>query len=168
MKKLLVVIDFQNDFITGSLGTKEAQAIVPKVIEKINSYAKEDRVATLDTHKADYFSTQEGKNLPVRHCQKGTSGWELEKQAQVGYAKLFEKETFGSKELAEYIAQSDYDYVELIGICTDICVVSNALLIKAAAPEVHLLVDSSCCAGVSPEKHEAALETMRSCQVEIL
>lgn len=168
MKKALVLVDFQNDFIDGSLGTKEAQAILPNVIEKLSHYPKENRFATQDTHFEDYLSTQEGKNLPVIHCQNGTYGWEIRKEAQVGFAKIFEKTTFASRSLAEFIRDENFDEVELIGICTDICVVSNALLIKAYAPEVKLTVDASCCAGVSPEKHLAALETMSSCQIEII
>lgn len=167
MKKALILVDFQNDFIDGSLGTPEAQKIVPTVLEKLKTYPEDCRFATKDTHFEDYLSTQEGKNLPVLHCQKGTLGWEIRKEAQVGYAKVFEKTTFGSLELAQYIKEEAFDAVELIGICTDICVVSNALLIKAYAPEVKISVDASCCAGVSPEKHQAALETLRSCQVEV-
>jgi len=167
MKKLLVVVDFQNDFIDGSLGTKEAVAIIPNVVEKIKSYPEEERVVTMDTHFEDYLDTQEGENLPVIHCINGTFGWQLREEARLGFEKVFEKSTFGSTELAQYVAEKQIDQVELIGICTDICVVSNALLIKAFAPEVKILVDSACCAGVSPEKHEAALETMRSCQIEV-
>ena len=168
MRKILVVIDFQNDFIDGSLGTKEAQAIVPKVIEKIQSYPENDRFATLDTHFENYLETQEGKNLPVMHCQKGSFGWEMRAEAQLGYAKIFEKNTFGSIELAEFIKNEKIDQVELIGICTDICVVSNALLIKAFAPEVEISVDAACCAGVTPEQHLSALTTMKSCQIKVI
>jgi nicotinamidase/pyrazinamidase len=168
MKKLLVLVDFQNDFIDGSLGTPEAQAIVPAVLAKLASYPENARLATMDTHFSDYLETQEGKNLPVVHCRKNTSGWELQKDVPEGFARIFEKSTIGSIELARYIQDADVDEVELIGICTDICVVSNALLIKAADPEVKLTVDSSCCAGTSPEAHAAALETMRSCQVNVV
>ena len=168
MKKGLVVVDFQNDFIDGSLGTPEAQAIVSQVVDKIKCYSKEERLATMDTHFPDYLTTQEGRNLPILHCQKGTSGWEMRKEAQLGYAEIFEKNTFGSLELAQYVQKNQFDQLELIGICTDICVISNALLIKAYAPEVELIVDAACCAGVSPEKHEAALEAMRSCQVQVI
>ncbi|WP_081168138.1 cysteine hydrolase family protein [Lactococcus garvieae] len=168
MKKLLVLIDFQNDFIDGSLGTAEAQAIVPNVIEKLATYEESERLATQDTHFEDYLSTQEGQNLPVIHCQKGTLGWEIRKEAQVGFKRVFEKSIFGSVQLAEYVRDTEVDQVELIGICTDICVVSNALLIKSFAPEVKIIVDASCCAGVSPESHEAALQTMASCQIQII
>lgn len=168
MKKILLVIDFQNDFIDGSLGTKEAQAIIGNVVKKIESYEEKNRFATQDTHFEDYLSTQEGKNLPVLHCQKGTFSWEIRKEAQLGFAKIFEKNSFGSIELAQFVKAQDIDEVELIGICTDICVVSNALLIKAFAPEVKIKVDVSCCAGVTPESHLAAIETMKSCQIEMI
>lgn len=168
MKKLLVLIDFQNDFIDGSLGTKEAQDIVPKVIEKLATYARNERLATQDTHFEDYLTSQEGQNLPVIHCQNGTQGWEIRKEAQVGFQRVFKKNIFGSVELAEYISDENVEQVELIGICTDICVVSNALLIKSFAPEVKITVDASCCAGVTPESHRAALETMKSCQINVI
>jgi nicotinamidase-related amidase len=168
MKKALILIDFQNDFIDGALGTKEAQAILPAVLEKLNTYPENARFATQDTHFSDYLETQEGKNLPVIHCQKNSEGWEIRLEAQVGFAKIFEKYTFGSTELAEYIRDNAFEQVELIGVCTDICVVSNALLIKAFSPEIKIIVDAACCAGVTPESHEASLETLRSCQVEVL
>lgn len=168
MKKLLVLIDFQNDFIDGSLGTAEAQTIVPRVVEKLNTYKESERLATQDTHFEDYLTTQEGKNLPVLHCQKGTKGWEIRKEAQVGFKRVFEKNIFGSIQLAEYIRDERVEQVELIGICTDICVISNAMLIKSFAPEVKIIVDASCCAGVTPESHGAALETMKSCQIHII
>ena len=167
MKKLLVLIDFQNDFIDGSLGTPEAQTIIPRVLEKIQSYPENERVATMDTHFADYLSTQEGKYLPVMHCIKETEGWGIREEAQVGFAKIFEKNTFASIALAEYIRDGEFDEVELVGICTDICVLSNALLIKAYSPELKISVDAACCAGVSPEKHAAALESMKSCQIQV-
>ncbi|MFC4653301.1 cysteine hydrolase family protein [Lactococcus nasutitermitis] len=169
MKKLLVLVDFQNDFIDGSLGTKEAEQIVPAVLEKLQTYPENERFATMDTHFADYLTTQEGKYLPVMHCIKDTAGWQLQEDAaQFSFQQIFEKNTFGSLELAEFVRDADVDEVELIGICTDICVVSNALLIKAYAPEVKITVDASCCAGVSPEKHLAALETMKSCQIQVI
>jgi len=171
--KKLVVVDMQNDFIDGALGTKEAEAIVGNVLKKIQSYDPEDVLVTLDTHGEDYMSTQEGKNLPVEHCIKGTPGWELSPvlaDALKG-AKKFEKPTFGSVKLAEYLKETadgqDLE-IEMVGLCTDICVVSNAMLIKAFLPEAKIKVDSSCCAGVTPESHEHALATMRSCQVEVL
>lgn len=171
---ILVVVDMQKDFVDGSLGTKEAQAIVPKVVRKILEYPGQV-VFTMDTHPKNYLLTQEGIHLPVKHCIKGTPGWELvggvkELQRDRHY-KMYEKPTFGSLQLAEDLrkrnAEAPITEIEIIGLCTDICVVSNALLIKAALPEVPVCVDSSCCAGVTPAKHESALETMRSCQVEV-
>ena len=173
MHKLLVVIDMQNDFIDAALGTKEALAIVEPVKEKIRSYPKEDIIATMDTHTSDYMDTQEGKYLPVPHCIRGTEGWRIRADIAelLKEAKIFEKPTFGSIELAEYLkslSEAEDIELELIGLCTDICVVSNALLLKAAMPEVKITVDSSCCAGVTVEKHLAALDTMRSCQIQII
>ncbi len=171
-QKVLVVVDMQNDFITGALGTKEAQAIVPNVCEKIKNF--EGAVYfTQDTHGKEYLETQEGKNLPVEHCIKGTWGWELEPRVEeVRSSTPIEKNTFGSKGLADVLkARNTYEgplqEIELIGVCTDICVISNALLLKAYLPEVKLAVDASCCAGVTPESHKRALEAMKSCQIEI-
>jgi len=180
MKKILVVVDMQNDFITGSLGTKEAVAIVPNVLEKIKEYDINDIYVTRDTHQANYMTTNEGKHLPVEHCIENTWGWELEdsvKKAVEG-AKIVNKPTFGSTELAAILAKVYEELpisekvakefsIELIGLCTDICVVSNALLLKAQMPEITISVDSKCCAGVTPESHEAALTTMRMCQIEV-
>ena len=171
MKKLLIVIDMQNDFIDGALGTPEAEAIVEAVKDKIRSYPPSDVIATMDTHGADYLSTQEGRFLPVEHCIKETDGWKIRPDIAelLTEAEVFEKPTFGSTRMAEAIRERrDVEEVELIGLCTDICVVSNALLLKAYMPEVRICVDASCCAGVTPEKHLAALETMRSCQIVIL
>lgn len=171
MKKLLIVIDMQNDFIDGPLGTPEAEAIVDAVKDKIRSYPAGDIFATMDTHESDYLSTQEGRNLPVEHCIKGTDGWRIRPDIAelLTEAAVFEKPTFGSVRMAEAVkAIEDLEEIELIGLCTDICVVSNALLLKATLPEVKICVDSRCCAGVTPEKHLAALETMRSCQIEVI
>lgn len=172
MRKILVVIDMQNDFVDGSLGTAEAEAIVENVKQKIRTYAPEDVFATMDTHGEDYMNTQEGENLPVMHCIKGTEGWEIRSDiaALMPEARIYEKPTFGSTRLAADladIAREEEIRIELIGLCTDICVVSNALLLKAMMPEVEISVDASCCAGVTPEKHLAALETMRSCQIQV-
>lgn len=173
MKKVLVVVDMQKDFVDGSLGTKEAVQIVPKVAEKIRAFDG-DIFVTYDTHFENYLETAEGRKLPVEHCIKGTDGWKLDKDVAAALeGKAYtpvEKLTFGSVALPgmiEKAAGGEEFCVELIGLCTDICVVSNALLIKAAFPEVPIAVDSSCCAGVTPEKHEAALETMRSCQIDV-
>ena len=172
MKKMLVVIDMQNDFVDGALGTTEAQAIVPAVVEKIRSYPADCVWATRDTHQADYLSTQEGRYLPVEHCIEGSDGWQLcpaVAEALPPEARIFDKPTFGSTELAAALrdlADAEPIEVEFIGLCTDICVVSNALLVKAVMPEVLISVDPACCAGVTPAAHEAALATMRSCQIQ--
>ena len=173
MRKLLIVIDMQNDFIDGSLGTAEALAIVENVKDKIRQYAPADVIATMDTHGKDYMNTQEGKFLPVEHCIKGTEGWKIREDIALllDGAKIYEKPTFGSVQLAadlKELSQAEDIELELIGLCTDICVVSNALLLKASMPEVQISVDPSCCAGVTPEKHLAALETMRSCQIVVI
>lgn len=169
MKKLLAVIDMQNDFVDGSLGTEEAQAIVPGVKALIEQYRDEGQevVFTLDTHDGGYLDTLEGKNLPVAHCIKGTKGWELCSQLNEYEGKRFEKPTFGCIGLAEYVKEGDYESVELVGLCTDICVISNALLIKAAVPNTPVSVRAGCCAGVTPESHENALKAMSMCQVRI-
>ena len=173
MKKFLVVVDMQKDFVDGALGTKEALAVVPAVVDKIRAFDGAI-FATLDTHFADYLQSAEGKKLPVPHCIKGTDGWRLDDAvadalAEKGYEAV-EKRTFGSVDLPDRIAQAADGApfsVELIGLCTDICVVSNALLLKAHFPEAPIAVDASCCAGVTPELHEAALTTMRSCQIDV-
>ena len=172
MRKLLLVIDMQNDFIDGALGTREAQGIVEKVKDKIRSYPARDIIATMDTHGEDYLQTQEGKYLPVRHCIRGTAGWALRSDiaALLNGEKLYEKPSFGSVRLAEdlkTLSEVEDIELELVGLCTDICVVSNALLLKAMLPEVKISVDPACCAGVTPERHQAALETMRACQIVI-
>ena len=173
MRKLLLVIDMQNDFIDGSLGTKEAEAIVDAVKAKIRSYPSRDIIATMDTHEKTYLDTQEGRNLPVVHCIRGTDGWRIRPDiaSLLTEAKIYEKPTFGSVRLAEDLkdlSQTEDIELELVGLCTDICVVSNALLLKAMMPEVRISVDASCCAGVTPEKHIAALETMKSCQIYVI
>lgn len=173
MKRILVVVDVQNDFVSGALGTPEAEAILPAVVEKIRSYPQGQVIATRDTHTADYLSTQEGRLLPVEHCIEGTPGWEIVPQVARALkgAKVVDKPTFGSVALAELLLQRNEEEpleVELVGLCTDICVVSNALLLKAFLPEVPITVDSRCCAGVTPERHRAALDTLRSCQVTVL
>ncbi len=173
MKRFLIVVDMQKDFVDGALGSKEAVAIVPAVAEKIKTFDGEIFV-TYDTHFKNYMDTQEGKSLPVPHCIKGTAGWQLDKTVTEALSEKpytpVEKITFGSTALPELIARAAGEEpfsVELIGLCTDICVVSNALLLKAHFPEAPLSVDAACCAGVTPAKHEAALETMRSCQIRI-
>ncbi len=166
MKKTLIVVDMQNDFIDGSLGTKEAQAIVEKVREKIKSYQENggEIIFTRDTHTKDYLNTNEGKHLPVEHCIAGTDGWKIADGLEVPGAKYVDKPSFGWMKWDEFALEE----VELVGLCTDICVVSNALIIKAMYPEIDVTVDASCCAGVTPKTHKAALETMKMCQVNVI
>lgn len=181
-KNILIVVDMQNDFIDGALGTSEAKMIVPNVVNKIHSYIKEDDIilVTRDTHHEDYLFTEEGKNLPVEHCIKGTYGWELNKDVLdalndgdvLRKQGTLDKPTFGSfalglklKELNEIF---DIENIEVIGLCTDICVISNAIIAKSVLPNVHIKVDASCCAGVTPESHNTALDEMRTLQVEIV
>ena len=171
--KVLVVVDMQNDFITGSLGTPEAQAIVPNVKKKIEEAAKNGDliVYTKDTHFHDYLDTMEGKKLPVEHCIYDSEGWQIpdELLPPVGYTNVetFEKFTFGSYKLVDFLAWNS-DEIELVGLCTDICVVSNALLLKAKLYNTaEISVDATCCAGVTPETHEAALKTMEMCQINV-
>lgn len=173
MRKILLVIDMQNDFIDGSLGTNEAVKIVNNVINKIKKYPSENVFATKDTHEENYLATREGMHLPVEHCIRGTDGWDINSEIKklITASNIFEKGTFGSVKLVEKIreiAATEDISIEMAGLCTDICVVSNALLIKAYLPEIDITVDSSCCAGVTPTKHEASLETMRSCQINVL
>ena len=173
MRKILIAVDLQNDFIDAALGTKEAVAIVDKACQVINSYDEKNIIATRDTHGQNYMETQEGKNLPVPHCIKGTEGWQINEKVQKALrgAKIIDKPSFGSVELAEYIrdlASKEEISVTLIGLCTDICVVSNAMLIKAFCPEIPVSVIASACAGVTPQAHNAALATMKSCQIKVL
>lgn len=170
MKKVLIVIDMQNDFITGTLGTKEAQAIVPFVKEKIEKAEKENIpvVFTRDTHTSLYPFTQEGIKLPVVHCIEGTFGHEICDELKREKAIIFDKPTFGSVALANFITDSTVTEIELCGLCTDICVISNALLLKAFLPEAKITVDSSCCAGTTPENHENALSAMKACQIDVI
>ena len=171
MKPLLVVVDMQIDFISGALGTKEAETIVPAVIQRIREFPG-DVVYTRDTHGADYLSTQEGKHLPVVHCISGTAGWEIHPDVlQAGYGKtvqIIDKPTFGSQALCRFAETENYDAIELIGLCTDICVISNALCLKAALWETTIGVRPSCCAGVTPESHNNALSALQMCQIDLL
>lgn len=166
--KTLIVIDMQNDFIDGALGTKEAQAIVPNVKKKIEEYkARGDKIIfTRDTHKANYLETNEGKHLPVEHCIDGTKGWIIADDVNYPEYKHINKRTFGYK-FWDYEFDK-VDDIELVGLCTDICVVSNALILKAQFPEIDITVDASCCAGVTPESHKAALTTMKMCQINVI
>ena len=173
MNKVLLVVDMQNDFIDGSLGTKEAVSIVPNVVQKIKEFEGKI-IYTRDTHQGDYLSTQEGRNLPIEHCIEGTLGWEIHKDIQEIISPqnvIYDKVTFGSKdlilELEEMNKKEPIDEIELVGICTDICVISNALTIKTFLPEVKISVDENCCAGVTKESHKNALNAMKICQIQI-
>lgn len=174
MKKILVVIDMQKDFVDGALGTPEAESIVGNVVEKIEGFDG-DIIVTYDTHYENYAQTREGRKLPVPHCIKGTDGWRPDARIQAALDKriykAIEKNTFGAAGLPRYIMENydpgDIEF-ELVGLCTDICVVSNALLLKAAFAEADISVDASCCAGVTPDTHKAALETMKMCQIDVI
>ena len=178
--KVLVVVDMQKDFVDGALGSPEAQAIVPNVATKVKEYAEMENglvVYTRDTHFANYMDTREGRYLPVPHCILETEGWEIVPEVlnDQAAAVIFNKDTFGYSAIAEEIGYivngelgQEIDSIEVCGLCTDICVVSNALILKASFPDIPFVVDSACCAGVTPEKHEAALEVMRSCQIEVV
>lgn len=172
MTKTLIVIDTQNDFIDGSLGTKEAQAIVPNVRKKIDEYKKrgDDIYFTRDTHFSNYLETNEGKHLPVKHCIRGTHGWQIADGLMVEGANVLDKYTFGYDDWRSEFSFEDEKPtdIELVGLCTDVCVVSNALILKAQFPEIDITVDASCCAGVTPESHEAALTTMKMCQINVI
>jgi len=168
MKKALIVVDMQNDFIDGALGTKEAVAIVPAVCEKIKSFDG-TVIFTRDTHEENYLETQEGKNLPVKHCIRGTEGWQITSALPVGDSLVVDKPSFGSTELPNAVARlGELDEIELCGLCTDICVISNAMILKAAFPEVQMVVDHACCAGVTPESHNNALKAMKMCQIKVI
>lgn len=166
MKKTLIVVDMQNDFIDMALGTPEAVTIVPKVREKIQSYVQngDTVIFTRDTHGEDYLQTPEGKKLPVQHCIRGTKGWEIADGLYVDGCKIIDKPNFG---WPHWDAEA-LEFVEIVGLCTDICVVSNALIIKAMHPDAQVQVDSACCAGVTPQSHEAALLTMKMCQIDVI
>ena len=172
MQDILVVVDMQNDFIDGVLGTKEAVAIVPKVEERIRNF-KGTVLFTRDTHETWYLDTQEGKKLPVSHCIRDTEGWQIRSELDnLRKTEPIDKETFGSTDLADELVAMNIDdeigSITFVGLCTDICVISNAMLLKAFLPEVPIMVDSLCCAGVTPESHERALEAMKACQIEVL
>lgn len=174
MKEILIVVDMQKDFVDGALGTPEAVAIVPAVCDRIRSFAG-DVIVTYDTHPDHYMDTAEGKKLPVPHCIKGTDGWQLDAAVAAALAekpyRIVEKPTFGSTNLPALVAElaGEEDFVvTLIGLCTDICVVSNALLLKAHFPEKTIRVEAACCAGVTPDTHAAALTTMKMCQIDVL
>ena len=174
MEKILIVVDMQKDFVDGSLGTKEAQSIVPAVKDKIENF-EGDIIFTKDTHEEDYLNTQEGQNLPVKHCIRGTDGWELQSDlndyALKNHCLIFDKPTFGSTSLAGCVSgiarMAPIDQIEIVGLCTDICVISNAILLKTALPDTEIIVDASCCAGVTPQSHQNALEAMKMCRLQL-
>lgn len=174
-EKYLVVIDMQKDFTYGALKNESAISIIPNVVKKVRDFPGKV-IFTYDTHQENYLDTQEGKMLPVSHCIKGTEGWELVDELQVQMQELqaltFEKPAFGSVKLAEKMAEihaaEGIEEVILVGICTDICVISNAMLLKAFLPEVPIVVDASCCAGVTPESHQTALDAMKACQIQVV
>lgn len=170
MRKVIVVIDMQNDFIDGALGSKEAQVMLPHLVAKLEREKDALLIFTQDTHSKNYMETQEGRNLPVPHCIKPEKGWEIAPSLQPFVKKaaaVIEKPAFGSLELPKAVAKLQPDEVELVGLCTDICVISNAMILKAAFPELPVAVDASCCAGVTPASHDNALQAMKMCQVDI-
>ncbi len=169
MKKYLIVVDVQKDFVDGALGTVEAVKIIPRVKEKIAEYMSngDTVIYTRDTHEENYLSTNEGKYLPVKHCIKDSEGWQIYDGVYMG-GKIVDKPTFGYLHWKDVISESGNMEIELIGLCTDICVVSNALILKATFPDATVSVDPCACAGVTPETHDSALATMKMCQIEIL
>lgn len=177
--KLLIVVDMQKDFVDGVLGTPEAVSILPSVKEKIRTYVENNEpvIFTRDTHYEDYMETQEGKNLPVPHCMEGTEGWKIHPYLEVLEEEfnIINKKTFGYTDWVPYLfralhgkTREELESIELVGLCTDICVISNAIILKASFPETRIIVDSKCCAGVSPTRHVNALEAMKACQIEIV
>lgn len=167
--KILVVVDMQNDFIDGALGTPEAVAIVPYVKALIESFDGKV-IFTRDTHTKNYMNTQEGKNLPVPHCIKGTHGWEIRAELDaLRKTDAIDKITFGSSQLPDVLAkEADIESITFAGLCTDICVISNAMIVKAYFPEIPVIVDAKACAGVTPESHKTALDAMKMCQIKII
>ena len=170
--KTLIVVDMQNDFVTGPLGTKESIEILPKVNKKIDEYYQQQNQIffTRDTHFAEYLDTQEGKKLPVKHCIQGSKGWHIADGVRTySICQFIDKDTFGTFHFGKpYYKLRQCESIELIGVCTDICVISNALILKAQYPEVEIYVDASCCAGTTPEMHKAALQVMKSCQINVI
>lgn len=181
--KVLVIVDMQNDFIDGSLGTDEAKAIVPNVVRKIEQSTGDLILFTKDTHSSDYLETQEGRNLPIEHCIEETNGWMINDDVRNAWLRNIKtvidsnikdnticKNTFGSKDLVKHLEklEANINEIEFVGLCTDVCVISNAILVKAFLPEVKITVDASCCAGVTPESHNIALDAMRACQINVI
>lgn len=179
MKKILIVVDMQNDFIDGALGSHEAQAIIPYVSQKIDTYLEKGHevYCTLDTHQENYLETSEGKSLPIPHCIEGTHGWCIHPEIGTKTDKdgnklpytIFLKDTFGSLDVIKTLQyEKDIESIELVGVCTDICVVANAILLKTYFPDIQIIVDAKGCAGVTPEKHRSALITLKSCQINVI
>ena len=175
MNRLLIVVDMQNDFVYGSLGSEAAQAIVPNVMRKAYQYSFDEVIFTRDTHFPTYFETLEGQKLPIEHCIVDTKGWEiideLKSFSEYPDVKIINKYTFGYnnwKNLEGVLATREIDEIEIVGLCSDICIVSNALILKAQFPNVKITVDASCCAGTTPEAHAAALTVMKSCQIDVI
>lgn len=164
----LIAVDMQVDFVYGALGSTQAAAIVPNVVEKVKSYDGHV-IFTRDTHGSDYFQTQEGKKLPVMHCVRDTEGWQICDELKPYVERVVDKVTFGSVDLPAYIKSfgEEIEEIELCGLCTDICVISNAMILKAAFPEARITVDGSCCAGVTMESHQTALNAMKAVQIEV-
>ena len=172
MQNVLLVIDMQNDFIDGALGTAEAVAIVPAVRKKIENFDG-TVLFTRDTHETYYLETQEGRNLPVPHCIRGTDGWQIRPELDaLRTTEPIDKETFGSSDLGGLLCdlneEDPIESITIIGLCTDICVISNAMIVKAFLPEVPIIVDAACCAGVTPAQHENALNAMEVCQIQVI
>jgi len=175
---ILIIVDMQKDFIDGALGTKEAAQIVDGVVRRIESSHGELILFTQDTHGEDYLSTAEGKKLPVVHCVKGTDGWQIDERILFAWREnknkiaikenIFEKSVFGSVQLVEFLKTQSVNRIELLGLCTDICVISNAIMLKNFLPDVEIVVNEKCCAGVTPQSHAEAINTMRMCQIEII
>lgn len=167
MNKTLIVIDVQNDFVTGTLNNELAQAIIPKIKNKIDKYLSygDEVIFTRDTHTAYYLATNEGKHLPIEHCINGTWGWLVVNELSHPECRHINKPTFGYR---YWNIEGEFENIELVGTCTDICVVSNALILKAQFPNANITVDASCCAGTTPERHKAALEVMKSCQINVI
>ena len=181
--KVLIIIDMQNDFLTGTLGTAEAQGIISNVIKRINESKDDMIIFTQDTHHDNYLTTPEGIKLPVEHCIKGTHGWEIHEEILNAWKEnkntiiipdiknnSFKKPIFGSTDLVKFLEgmKEKIGEIELIGVCTDICVVSNAIMIKNTLPDIRIVVDARCCAGVTPQSHREALNIMRMCQIDVL
>ncbi len=170
-EKVLIVIDMQNDFVNGTLGTPEAQSIVKNVVNEIKNKKNEGYkiLATQDTHKTDYLNTLEGKNLPIEHCIENTYGWDLVEpiKNEIDSENIFIKYTFGSEELIDYLRENEPEEIEILGLCTDICVISNALMLRALYPDKEIILKEDCCAGVTPELHQDAINVMKSCQIAV-